>query len=133
VRKVAKRVRKKAAKSLGARIIEGLEEAVAHERGELHAKTKRVALTARRAEAEAAPVRSGLWIAALRARLNLSQPVFAMALNVSPETVRAWEQGKREPEGAALRLLQLTDQHPAWILDTIRARGAGALQTESEE
>jgi DNA-binding transcriptional regulator YiaG len=27
--------------------------------------------------------------------MALSQPVFAAALNVSPETVRAWEQGKR--------------------------------------
>lgn len=133
MRKTAKRARKNAAKTLGARIIEGLDEAVAYEHGELHVKTKRVALTARRAEAKPAPSCSGPWIAALRARLNVSQPVFAMALNVSPETVRAWEQGKREPDGAALRLLQLTDKYPSWVLDTLRVRRADASKAAPEE
>ena len=45
-----------------------------------------------------------------------------MALNVSAETVRAWEQGKREPDGAALRLLQITEQHPEWIMETVSIR-----------
>jgi putative transcriptional regulator len=45
-----------------------------------------------------------------------------MALNVSAETVRAWEQGKREPDGAALRLLQIAEQHPEWIMETVSIR-----------
>jgi putative transcriptional regulator len=129
VRKTAKG----ASKSLGAQIIDGLNEAVAYERGELPAPTKRVTVTARAARVEPAPARASQWIAALRERLHLSQPVFAMALNVSPETVRAWEQGKREPDGAALRLLQLTEQHPAWVLDAIRARKADSGLAHHEE
>lgn len=55
-------------------------------------------------------------IASLRHRLNLSQPVFAAALNVSPETVKKWEQGTRVPDGATVRLLELAEQHPEWVL-----------------
>jgi putative transcriptional regulator len=120
VRKAAKGTRRR----LGAQIIDGLNEAVAYERGELQATTRRVALTARVAEVAPAPAYSRDRIASLRERLRLSQPVFAMALNVSPETVRAWEQGKRAPDGAALRLLQLTEEHPSWVLDAVQERDA---------
>jgi len=60
----------------------------------------------------------------LRARLRLSQPVFARALNVSPETIRAWEQGKRRPDGAALRLLQVAERHPEAIVEHVGRRTA---------
>ena len=68
------------------------------------------------------PAAAGRRIAELRSRLKLSQPVFAGALNVSSETVRAWEQGKRRPDGAALRLLQVAEQHPEVILEHLRQR-----------
>ena len=107
--------------SVGRQIIEGLEQAIAYEGGKLpRARVTRVALTARVAGARPAPRYSGSRIARLRSRLKLSQAVFAAALNVSPETVRAWEQGKRSPEGAALRLLQVAERHPAVILENVR-------------
>ena len=116
--------------SIGERIIEGLEEAVAFEYGKPPGtRVKRVTLTARVAEASPAPTYSSVRIARIRDGLRLSQAVFAMALNVSAETVRAWEQGKREPDGAALRLLQIAEQHPEWVLETVsirsRVEGAG--------
>ncbi len=48
-----------------------------------------------------------------RVRLNahISQPVFAMLLNVSPSAVKKWETGENEPSGAALRLLQVIDKN----------------------
>src|SRR5690606_31588384 len=52
----------------------------------------RATLTARVAEAPPAPTYTSARIARIRDSLHLSQAVFAMALNVSPETVRAWEQ-----------------------------------------
>jgi len=110
--------RAKRAKSLGQHLIDALDEAIAFERGELEipaSRVRRVAVTAREAEGVPAPRYAGSRIAALRGRLGLSQPVFAQALNVSAETVRAWEQGKRTPDGAALRLLQLAEEHPAWL------------------
>jgi putative transcriptional regulator len=79
-------------------------------------------VTARRAgAAQAAPI-SKDQIADLRSRLGISQPVFAQLLNVSPETVRAWEQGKRVPEGAAVRLLELVRSHPQVLLSNLRAK-----------
>ena len=45
-------------------------------------------------------------ISGIRQRLNVSQPVFAALLNVPLATARSWEQGKRKPSGAALRLLE---------------------------
>ena len=48
-------------------------------------------------------------IKALRTRLEISQPVFAAYLNVSPATVKAWEQGLKTPTGASLKLLNLVE------------------------
>ena|SRR5436190_21865358 len=55
-------------------------------------------------------------IAAIRQKLNVSQPVFAALLNVPIATARSWEQGKRKPSGAALRLLDLARQQPKILL-----------------
>lgn len=108
------------APSLGAQIIAGLGEALAYERGTLDAPTTRVPVTARAAAVTPPPVPGAADIAAFRASLGLSQPVFARALNVSPETVRAWEQGKRVPDGAALRLLEWARAHPEWVRAAVR-------------
>ena len=51
-------------------------------------------------------------IQALRARLGMSQAVFARALNVSSQTVQSWEQGVRKPGGAALKLLNAVKKDP---------------------
>jgi len=111
--------------TLGARIVSGLEEAVAYRHGRLSGvRVRRVPLTARTARVRPAPAYDATRIAALRARFQLSQPVFARALNVSPETVRAWEQGKRRPDGAALRLLQVAERHPHAIVEHVRRRSA---------
>ncbi|SRR6266540_3192193 len=112
-------------KSVGERIVEGLEEAIAYQRGELAgARVTRVRLTAQSADVKAAPRYSGARVARLRSQLKLSQPVFAKALNVSPETVRSWEQEKRAPDGAAQRLLEVAERHPEVILENIRQRSA---------
>jgi putative transcriptional regulator len=51
-------------------------------------------------------------IRALRERIGTSQAVFAMALNVSPKTVQAWESGARTPDGGNLKLLRVAEAHP---------------------
>ena len=43
------------------------------------------------------------WTRDLRARLHLTQDTFAARLGVPVATVRNWEQGKRQPRGAARR------------------------------
>jgi len=53
----------------------------------------------------------------IREKLNCSQAVFAMMLNISTKTVQAWEQGSREPGDAALKLLTIAKKHPEVLLE----------------
>jgi|SRR6056297_669665 len=55
-------------------------------------------------------------IKAIRETLNVSQTVFAKLLNVSPSSIRQWEQGKRTPTGSTRVLLDLLKRFPH-ILD----------------
>jgi len=55
-------------------------------------------------------------IAGIRQKLNVSQPLFAALLNVPLATARSWEQGRRKPSGAALRLLRLARQRPKILM-----------------
>ncbi len=48
----------------------------------------------------------------VRNRLGLSQAEFSHRINVSLETIRNWEQGKRCPTGAAKALLKILDKAP---------------------
>lgn len=88
-------------------------------KGNRKAKLTRQSLVAAEGEIAPAQVFDASRIAALRGRFQVSQPVFAAALNVSPDTVKKWEQGVRDPDGAATRLLELTESHPQWILDAL--------------
>ena len=47
-----------------------------------------------------------------RASVGLSQQEFADLLGVSARTVQDWEQGRREPTGAARTLLKVAVKHP---------------------
>lgn len=51
-----------------------------------------------------------------RARVGLSQQAFAVLLGVSPRTLQDWEQGRREPTGAAKTLLRVAVSHPEVLL-----------------
>jgi putative transcriptional regulator len=48
----------------------------------------------------------------VRAQVHLTQAEFAARIGVPIETVRNWEQGKRQPRGPARALLKLLDQAP---------------------
>jgi putative transcriptional regulator len=47
-----------------------------------------------------------------RAKVGLSQSAFAALLGVSVRTLQDWEQGRREPTGAARTLLRVATKHP---------------------
>lgn len=47
-----------------------------------------------------------------RASVGLSQQDFAKLLGVSARTLQDWEQGRREPTGAARTLLKVAVKHP---------------------
>jgi putative transcriptional regulator len=48
----------------------------------------------------------------VRRRLGFSQAEFAERIDVSLDTIRNWEQGKRCPTGAAKALLKILDKAP---------------------
>jgi putative transcriptional regulator len=48
----------------------------------------------------------------VRHRLGLTQAQFSSCIDVSLETIRNWEQGKRCPTGAAKALLKVLDKAP---------------------
>jgi len=52
----------------------------------------------------------------VRRRMGLSQTEMARRIDVSPETIRNWEQGKRCPTGAARALLRVLDRAPETAL-----------------
>jgi len=108
-------------RTFGKRLIASTEEAVRIDRGELE-PGRVTRYTAKTAEVGAPPRYDPDRIKGIRNTMELSQTLFAAALNVSPETIRAWEQGKRAPDGATLRLLELAEDHPEVFLDKVRVR-----------
>ena len=56
----------------------------------------------------------------VRKRLGLSQAEFSQRIEVSLETIRNWEQGKRCPTGAAKALLKVLDRVPEVALAALQ-------------
>ncbi len=56
----------------------------------------------------------------VRERLGFSQAEFAQRIDVSLDTIRNWEQGKRSPTGAARALLKVLDKAPKAALVALR-------------
>jgi putative transcriptional regulator len=53
----------------------------------------------------------------VRLKSGLSQVQFAAALGVSKRTLEQWEQGRREPSGAAKQLLKIAERHPEVLIE----------------
>jgi len=47
-----------------------------------------------------------------RLKIGLTQAQFAELLGVSKRTLEQWEQGRRQPSGAAKTLLRVAESHP---------------------
>ncbi len=56
----------------------------------------------------------------VRKRLGLTQLEFSQRIDVSLDTIRNWEQGKRSPAGAARALLRVLDKAPEVALNALR-------------
>lgn len=52
-----------------------------------------------------------------RAKVGVSQSAFAKLLGVSLRTLQDWEQGRRQPTGAAQTLLRVASLHPEALRD----------------
>jgi putative transcriptional regulator len=98
-------------KPLFERLKQGLEEGIAHAKGELTLKTVEVP--------DDPPEIDAKTLAALRSRAAMSQAVFARMLSVSTKTLQSWEQGTRQPSGASLRIIQMFSEHPEMVCKSV--------------
>ncbi|MDY0288956.1 MAG: transcriptional regulator [Sphaerochaeta sp.] len=89
-------------------IMQGLDEAVKYQQGEVGARKTKISIK---------PVESSTSeeIKQIRNHLGLSQVIFASSLGVSKKTVEAWECGRNTPEGPTRRLLMVIRDTPEMI------------------
>jgi putative transcriptional regulator len=80
----------------------GLKEIIAYKEGKITLKSEIIQIPEPPKEYSAKEIK--------RIRGNYSQGIFAKILNVSLNTVQAWESGNRNPNHAALRLLEIIDK-----------------------
>jgi putative transcriptional regulator len=85
-------------RDIGAEILEGINEIKAFKKGKVSLKTTQLSQPSEPK--------------VIRAKLKLSQSAFAALLGVSTRTLQDWEQGRRSPQGPAVALLRIAEQHP---------------------
>jgi putative transcriptional regulator len=86
-------------------LVQGIEEINQHLVGKITLKTYTV---------ESRPMQEVTpeIIRETREKLNLSRPVFAHELHVSPRTLEKWEQGKTKPNDQAATLIMMVRKFP---------------------
>lgn len=60
-------------------------------------------------------------IKAIRASVSMSQAVFAQSFQLSLDTIKGWEQGKRKPDAAAANYLRMIQADPEHVQRTLAA------------
>lgn len=85
-------------RNIGTEILQGINEIKQFKKGTISLKTSKLS--------EPSPPK------VIRSKLNLSQSDFAGLLGVSIRTLQDWEQGRRNPQGPAIALLRIAEQHP---------------------
>ena len=60
-------------------------------------------------------------IKAIRAGVGMSQSVFAHTFQLSLDTLKGWEQGKRKPDAAAANFLRMIKANPELVERTLTA------------
>ena len=60
-------------------------------------------------------------IKAIRASVKMSQATFARTFQLSLETLKGWEQGKRKPDAAAANYLRMIKADPQYVQRTLVA------------
>lgn len=86
----------------------GLEEAIAHSKGE---KTEVRVFTPREVD-----------VKEVRKQTGLTQDQFAATFGISVATLRHWERGDRKPHGPALVLLNAAKNDPEGLLKILTAQ-----------
>jgi putative transcriptional regulator len=60
-------------------------------------------------------------IKAIRAGVGMSQSAFARSFQLSLETIKGWEQGKRSPDSAAANFLRVIQADPEFVQQVLAA------------
>jgi putative transcriptional regulator len=94
--------------TVGSRIVDGLNEAIAWTRGEND--KVRVSLV----HVPEVDVRE------VRTKMGLSQAQFATKFGFPPATLRNWEQGRSRPDAPTRVLLAVIEKHPDAVEDVLR-------------
>jgi putative transcriptional regulator len=102
---------RKRSMSVGAEIVEALQNAVAYAKGDQ---------SKGRAHRVLVPPR--IDVKQVRRKLGLSQTDFAETFGINAATLRNWEQGRRQPEGPARVLLTIIDREPAAVQRVLSSR-----------
>jgi DNA-binding transcriptional regulator YiaG len=100
--------------NFGSLLIDSMQEALDHAKGKISLDSVSLSLPAdppKYSKTKIKKIRVGL--------LEVSQPIFATILGVSPSAVKSWEQGNNSPNGAIRRLLQVIENDPASFLQAI--------------
>lgn len=92
----------------GDSIRKGLEQAVAYAKGRASKKGYRVHVPAH------------VDVKAIRTKLGMTQQAFAARFGFSINTLRHWEQGKRQPEGPTRAYLLVIDRAPRTVEKALR-------------
>jgi putative transcriptional regulator len=90
-------------------IRKGLEEAIEYTRGTADKHSYRIHIPKQ------------IDVRAIRGRLSMTQEEFSARFGFSINTLRHWEQGKRQPEGAARAYLLVIDRAPKAVQKALRA------------
>lgn len=93
----------------GARILDGMKEALALARGEAPEEQYRVHVPAQ------------VDVKAIRRRTGLTQAAFAASFGLSLHALRNWEQGKRKPDPAARAYLRVIEVAPEVVRRALQA------------
>jgi putative transcriptional regulator len=108
LKKPANRAAVKKSRTVGARILEGLEEAIAWSKGEdIPVRITRVEVP----EVDVSKVRR---------RMGLSQIQFAVKFGFPTATLRNWEQGRVRPDTPTRVLLAVIAKHPESVEDVLK-------------
>lgn len=82
-------IKRDAKRDIGEELLQSVREMTADKRGQIHSP-----------------------VAQARHKAGLSQSKFAELLGVSVRTLQDWEQGRREPSGAARTLIKVAEKQP---------------------
>lgn len=92
------------------RLVESMEKVVAHLKNGKSEGLRRYAIPSPPKKISSSEIKM------IRAKLNVTQPVFAHLIGVSVATAKSWETGRRAPNATARKLLHVASKNPSILM-----------------